>query len=387
MPLFKTSWFVSHRRDNREGIALISPLRYVSTIKPYVPGKPIKELERELGIKDSIKLASNENPLGPSQKALKALRDFIHNGSELSRYPEGEGYYLKSAISEKLGVGTDEIILGNGSNELIDIAAKTYIGVGDEAVMATPSFVVYSMAARSVGATPIEIPLTDYRHDLAAIADAITEKTKIVFVANPNNPTGTVNKKNEFEKFMEKVPDGILIVVDEAYYEYVRDPEYPDTLKYFRDGRDILILRTFSKAYGLAGLRIGYGIAKKDIVSEMNKVREPFNTNTLAQVAALRALDDKEHIKKSKETNELGKGFLYKELDSLGITYVPTEANFIYMPLHVESKIIYDALLRMGVIVRPVGPREIRVTIGLPEENKRFIEALKNSSSLIADSS
>lgn len=355
----------------------IIPLEYVSTIKPYVPGKPIKELERELGIKDSIKLASNENPLGPSQKALKALRDFLHNGGELSRYPDGEGYYLKSAISGKLSVGTDEIILGNGSNDLIDIAVRTFMGLGDEAVMAAPSFVVYSMATSSVGAKSLEIPLIDYRHDLAAMADAITEKTKIIFIANPNNPTGTVNKKNEFEKFMDKIPDGILIIVDEAYYEYVTDPEYPDTLKYFRDGRDILILRTFSKVYGLAGLRIGYGIARKDIVAEMNKIREPFNTNTLAQLAAMNALTDDWHLKKSIEVNEQGKEFFYRELDSLGIMYVPTEANFIYMPLHVESRIIYDALLRMGVIVRPVGPREIRVTIGMPEENKRFIEAFK----------
>lgn len=355
----------------------IMPLEYVSTIKPYVPGKPIKELERELGIKGSVKLASNENPLGPSQKALKALREFLQDGCDLSRYPDGEGYYLKSAISGKLGVGTDEIILGNGSNDLIDIAVRTFMGLGDEAVMAAPSFVVYSMAIRSVGATPIEIPLTDYRHDLAAMADAITERTKIIFIANPNNPTGTVNKKNEFEKFMDKIPYGILIIVDEAYYEYVTDPEYPDTLKYFRDGRDILILRTFSKVYGLAGLRIGYGIARKDIVAEMNKIREPFNTNTLAQLAAMNALTDDWHLKKSIEVNEQGKEFLYRELDSLGIMYVPTEANFIYMPLHVESRIIYDALLRMGVIVRPVGPREIRVTIGVPEENRRFIEAFK----------
>ena len=355
----------------------IMPLEYVSKIKPYVPGKPVKELERELGIKDSIKLASNENPLGPSQKALKALRDFLHNGSELSRYPDGEGYYLKSAISEKLSVGTDEIILGNGSNELIDIAVRTFMGPGDEAIMAAPSFVVYSMATSSVGAKSLEIPLTDYRHDLAAMADAITGKTKIVFIANPNNPTGTINKKDEFERFMDKVPDGVFVIIDEAYYEYVADSEYPDTIKYFMDGRDILILRTFSKAYGLAGLRIGYGIARKDIAAEMNKIRNPFNANTLAQLAAMNALTDDEHLRKSVEINRQGKEFLYRELDSMGITYVPTEANFIYMPLHVESKIMYDALLRMGVIVRPVGPREIRVTIGLPEENKRFIEALK----------
>ncbi|BCB95384.1 histidinol-phosphate aminotransferase [Dissulfurispira thermophila] len=361
-----------NKRDNK-----INPLKYISEIEPYVPGKPIKELERELGIKGSIKLASNENPLGPSQKALKALHDFLYNGSELSRYPDGSGFYLKSAISEKIGISAEDIILGNGSNELIDIAVRTFMGIGDEAVMAKPSFIVYSMATKSVGAIPIEVPLIDYRHNLMAMADAITEKTKIVFIANPNNPTGTINKRDEFERFLEKIPNGILIVIDEAYYEYVMDPEYPDTIKYLMDGRDVLILRTFSKAYGLAGLRIGYGIASRDIIREMNKVRNPFNTNTLAQLSAMNALTDNEHLKKTIEINEQGKEFLYRELESIKIKYIPTEANFIYMLLDIESKIIYQALLKKGVIVRPVGPKEIRVTIGLPEENNRFIEALK----------
>ncbi len=355
----------------------IMPLEYVSKIKPYVPGKPVKELERELGIKGSIKLASNENPLGPSKKAVEALRKFFQNGHELSRYPDSNGYYLKSAISERLNVDSDEIILGNGSNELIDIAVRTFVGPGDEAVMATPSFVAYSIAVKSVGGIIKEVPLLDYRHDLAGIADTTTDRTKIIFIANPNNPTGTINNRDEFERFMNRVPDGVLVIVDEAYYEYVMDSEYPDILNYFAGGRDILILRTFSKAYGLAGLRIGYGIARKDIITEMNKIRGPFNTNTLSQLAAMHALTDDEHLKKSIEINEQGKKFLYRELDSMGITYVPTEANFVYMPLNTDSKNIYEALLRMGVIIRTVGPREIRVTIGLPEENERFIEALK----------
>ncbi|MCL4537657.1 MAG: histidinol-phosphate transaminase [Nitrospirae bacterium] len=355
----------------------IIPLEYVSKIKPYVPGKPVKELERELGIKGSIKLASNENPLGPSKKAVEALRKFFQNGHELSRYPDSNGYYLKSAISERLNVDSDEIILGNGSNELIDIAVRTFVGPGDEAVMATPSFVAYSIAVKSVGGIIKEVPLLDYRHDLAGIADTTTDRTKIIFIANPNNPTGTINNRDEFERFMNRVPDGVLVIVDEAYYEYVMDSEYPDILNYFAGGRDILILRTFSKAYGLAGLRIGYGIARKDIITEMNKIRGPFNTNTLSQLAAMHALTDDEHLKKSIEINEQGKKFLYRELDSMGITYVPTEANFVYMPLNTDSKNIYEALLRMGVIIRTVGPREIRVTIGLPEENERFIEALK----------
>jgi len=362
---------------------MLKPLNYVSVIKPYVPGKPIEELERELGIKECIKLASNENPLGPSPKALEALKEFFVNPDKVSRYPDGGGYYLKNALSEKfskagINISQEEIILGNGSNELLDIATRTFMEHGDEAVFSSHSFVVYPLAVQSVGGVGREVPHLNYGHNLDAMAKAITEKTRIVFIANPNNPTGTSNKKGEFERFMAAVPDGVLVIVDEAYYEYVKDPDYPDSLKYFRDGRNILILRTFSKAYGLAGLRIGYGIAKKEILTEMNKIREPFNTNSFAQVAAIHALADDEHVKKTVENNEIGKKYLYKELDAIGLKYVPTNTNFIYMPLEIESKKLFDALLQKGVIVRPVGPKEIRVTIGLPEENRRFIESLKD---------
>lgn len=360
------------------------PLDYVAGIKPYVPGKPLQELERELGLMGSIKLASNENPLGPSKKVLAALKKSLEDGQQLSRYPEGSGYYLKNALSDKLSrnratVSPDEILLGNGSNELLNMAVRTFVGRGDEAIMATPSFVVYAMAVQAVGAVPIEIPLVDYRHNLVEIAKAISNKTKMVFIANPNNPTGTINKGDEFEKFMESVPESVIVVIDEAYFEYVTDPEYPDTMRYLKNGRDVLILRTFSKAYGLAGLRIGYGISQQSVFVEMNKIREPFNTNTLAQLAALAALEDEEHLRSSVAVNEEGKEFLSTGLGSLGLAYVPTQANFIYVPLPVDSKVIYDALLHKGVVVRPVGKKEIRVTIGLPEENKRFIEALRTS--------
>lgn len=361
---------------------MIKPLEYVSRIRPYVPGKPIKELERELRIKECIKLASNENPLGPSRKALEALKNFLETENEIGRYPDGSGYYLKNAISNKLSVNgvkvsPDEIILGNGSNELIDIAVRAFMGPGDEAIMATPSFVVYSMAVQSAGCLYREVPLVHHRHDLLEMAGAISRKTKMIFVANPNNPTGTINRRAEFEKFMERIPDGVLVVMDEAYYEYVIDTEYPDTLGYFMNGRDVLILRTFSKAYGLAGLRIGYGIVRKEIADEMHKIREPFNTNTVAQLAAMYALTDDEHLRNTIEINEQGKQFLYKEFDLIGLKYVPTEANFIYVLLDSDSRTLFNALLQKGVIVRPMGPKEIRVTIGLPEENKRFIEALK----------
>jgi histidinol-phosphate aminotransferase len=359
---------------------MIKPPDYISAIKPYVPGKPVEELERELGIKGSIKLASNENPLGPSGKAMKALLESLSisdPGSSLNRYPDGSGYYLTNALSEKLSVKDEEIILGNGSNELLDIAVRAFLQPGDEAVMAHPSFVVYSMSVQAQGGTSVRIPLKEYTHDLEAMADAVTPKTKMIFIANPNNPTGTINKKAEFDRMMKRIPDNVLVVIDEAYVEYVVDPDYADSMKHFREGRDVLILRTFSKIYGLAGLRIGYGIAKRDITLEMNKLRPPFNTNTLAQKAALSALGDEDHLKSSRTINEQGKIFLYRELDALGMKYVPTEANFIYMPLEQTAQELYDKLLKKGVIVRPMGPREIRVTIGLPEENRQFIDVLK----------
>jgi len=364
---------------------MIKPLPYVEKIQPYIPGKPIKEVERELGIKECIKLASNENPLGPSPKVIKAIKEFLSNPAELARYPEGSGYYLKNALCEffskkRINLTPDEIILGNGSNELIDIAVKTYVGPGDEAVMAKPSFVVYAMSVTSQGGIPKEVPLRDWKHDLKGMLKEVTDRTKIVFISNPNNPTGTMNYKKDFAEFMKAIPDGILVIVDEAYYEYVIDSEYPDTLKYFQEGRDILILRTFSKAYGLASLRIGYGIAKKEIIKEMNKIREPFNTNTIAQIAAETALKDEKHLKKILKINEKGKKYIYSELKKInGIKYLPTQTNFIYiiLPDSISSQEVFDFLLKNGVIIRKVGLNQIRVTIGLPEENKAFINSLK----------
>ncbi len=355
---------------------MITPPPYIQSIKPYVPGKPIEELQRELGIKEAIKLASNENPLGPSPKALTAIKEHMGN---INRYPEGGAYYLRKALSEKIGIKEECFIFGNGSNELLDIAVRTFMTPEDEAVMAWPSFIVYPLAVQIIGAKSIKVPLTsDLRHDLSEMAKAITDKTKIIFIANPNNPTGTINYADEFEAFMKDVPEDVLVIVDEAYYEYVRDPRYPDTLEYLKDGRNILILRTFSKAYGLAGLRIGYGMTKPEIVTEMNKVREPFNTNSLAQVAALTALEDEEHLRKCIEINEEGKKYLYSEFEKLGLQYVPTETNFIFVKLSgITSQELYGRLLKQGVIIRPIGEDSVRITIGLPEENRKLIEALK----------
>lgn len=347
---------------------------YVASIMPYQPGKPIEELERELGITGSIKLASNENPLGPSRKAVAALKGHI---GDLNRYPDGGGFYLKRALSARLGVRESHLILGNGSNELLDIAARTFLRPGDEAVMASPSFVVYSMAVRSVGARAIEVPCVAFKHDLVAMAHAVTERTRMIFIANPNNPTGTMNARDEFDTFMASIPEDIIVVMDEAYYEYVENPAYADSMAHLRRGRNLLILRTFSKIYGLAGLRIGYGISNSEILEEMNRIREPFNTGTLAQAAALGALEDEAHLMKTRKVNAQGKKYLYRSLRKLRVEFVPTEANFIYMPVTYDPRALYDALLHKGVIVRPAGPKAVRVTIGTMPENKRFISALE----------
>ncbi len=349
---------------------------FIKDISPYVPGKPIEELQRELGIKDIVKLASNENPLGPSRKAMEAIKKATRG---LNRYPDGSCYYLKKELSKKLGVSPEELIIGNGSNELLDIASKTFLMPGDNAVMARPSFVVYAMATRIAGATPLEIPLTlELSHDLVAMAGAITDKTGIVFIANPNNPTGTINLAHEFDTFMKKIPGNVLVIVDEAYYEYVTNKEYPDTLQYLKKGYPILILRTFSKIYGLAGLRIGYGIGPKELITEMNRVREPFNVNSLAQIAAAAALKDKEHVRKSVALNKTEKQFLYRELKKLNIDFVPTEANFIYMRFPFPVQPLFNEMLKRGVIIRPVGKNEIRLTIGTRKENFKFIKALED---------
>lgn len=354
---------------------MLNAPEYIKTIKPYVPGKPIEELERELGIIGSIKLASNENPLGPSPRVIEALSKGI---AGLNRYPDGSAYYLKKELSVRLGVSPEEIIFGNGSNEVIELAVRTFLAPGDEAISASPSFVVYSTIVQSAGGRNIIVPLKDWRHDLDAMANQITGKTKIIFIANPNNPTGTINTDTEMDAFIKRVPENVLVAVDEAYNEYVTSPEYADSMKHFRRGRNILILRTFSKIYGLAGLRIGYGIANASIITEMNKVRQPFNVNSPAQAAALAALEDDGHVEKAKKINEEGKRFLYDELKSMHIDYVPTEANFIYIILREKSAAtLYNELLMEGVIVRPMGSSEIRVTIGLPEENRRFIQAFK----------
>jgi histidinol-phosphate aminotransferase len=274
-------------------------------------------------------------------------------------------------------VDISQIILGNGSNELIELVVRTFVRPGDEIISADPSFVVYKMITQAADGTNVIVPCRDMRHDLDAMAERISQKTRIVFIANPNNPTGTMNSKTEMDRFMDRVPDHVIVAVDEAYFEYVTHAEYPDSLDYLKEGKNILSLRTFSKIYGLAGLRIGYGVTTAAIAELMNKVRQPFNTNALAQIGALAALADRKHVEKSVAVNNEGKQYLYQSFQQLGISYIPTEANFIMFETQMDNGNLYRALLKTGVIIRPMGPKRLRVTIGQPEENKRFITELE----------
>ena len=347
----------------------------ISSLVPYPPGKPIEELERELGIKGSIKLASNENPLGPSKKAVEAVSKALGG---LHRYPDGSCYYLKEKLSAILGATHEMITFGNGSNEIIELLIRAYLKPGDEAIMGDPSFAVYPIAVKAVGGISRLVPLKNMTHDLKAMASSISRNTRPVFIANPNNPTGTMVTGAEFSDFMEKVPENVIVCVDEAYYEFVRSKDFPDTLSYIKEGRPVVMLRTFSKIYGLAGLRIGYGVAHPELMDYMNRVRQPFNVNSLAQAAAIAALDDVEHLERTRQNNAVGLAYLFGELSKLGFECVDTEANFFLVRVG-DGKGVYDALLRKGVIVRPMAsynmPEYIRVTVGLPEENKRFLEA------------
>lgn len=346
----------------------------IRNITPYVPGKPIEELERELGISGSIKLASNENPLGPSPKAMMAIKKAVEG---LNRYPDGSGFYLSQALARKYGVDISQIVLGNGSNELIELLVRTFVQPGDEVVSADPSFVVYRMITQAASGVNVVVPCKDMRHDLDAMAERITPKTKIVFIANPNNPTGTINTTAEMDRFMARVPEHVIVAVDEAYFEYATHADYPDSLDYLKENKNVVALRTFSKIYGLAGLRIGYGITTAEIAELLNKVRQPFNTNSLGQIGALAALSDRKHVEKSVALNNEGKQFLYHSFQRLGVSYVPTETNFILFESPIDAKELYNALLKTGVIIRPMGAKRLRVTIGLPEENARFVAELE----------
>ncbi|MGN6730450.1 MAG: histidinol-phosphate transaminase [Candidatus Binatia bacterium] len=350
---------------------------YIRSLIPYEPGKPIEEVEREFGISGSVKLASNENPLGPSPRALAVLRERL---PDLHLYPDGDCFYLKRALARKLGIEPDRLIFGNGSNEIIELAARTFMRPGDEAVMAEQAFLVYELIVQAVGGRRKTVPLKNFTHDLAAIAGAITPQTRLVFLANPNNPTGTIYHRRDWEAFLERVSPDVLVIVDEAYFEYVEAVDYPNSLDYHARHPAILTLRTFSKLYGLAGLRIGYGIGAKDVIALMQRVRQPFNVNAPAQWAALAALDDTEHVQRSLGINQQGVKYLQAEFTRLGLSYVPSQANFILVRVG-NGPEVFQRLLQQGVIVRPmVGykfPEHVRMTVGTMAENQKLIGALE----------
>ena len=346
----------------------------IASLSPYVPGKPIEELQRELGLTRVIKLASNENPLGSSPKALTALREVT---STLHRYPDGGGFRLREALADRWKVTLDQVILGNGSDEILGLLARTFLAPGDEAVMADQTFVIYRMEVTAAHGKPIVVPLKQWKHDLQAMASAVTDRTRLLFLCNPNNPTGTMVSADEVELLLSRVPAHVLVVFDEAYFEYVRSPQFPDSMAYVKQGRNVIVLRTFSKIHGLAGLRIGYGLATTEITNFLNRVRPPFNVNSLAQCAALAALSDEEHVARSRAVNEAGMEQMVKGLSSLGFAPVPSEANFVYVDVGREGRTVFEALLREGIIIRHIEGPMVRVTVGLEEENREFLAALK----------
>jgi len=357
----------------------IKQQRGLDALKPYVPGKPIGEVQREYGVEDVIKLASNENPLGPSPKALVAIEKAL---PRLNLYPDGQSYYLRHALAEHLGVEPEQVTVGNGADGIIMQTCLAYLEEESEVIVSRSSFPVYDIYTHVMRATLIKTPLKNYRLDLEAMAQAISDKTRLVFVCNPNNPTGTIVTAAEVGAFMEKVPHHVLVVFDEAYYEFVDSDEYPDTLKYIWEGRNnAMIIRTFSKSYGLAGIRLGYGVADPEILAPLNRVKGPFAVNLLAQAAGIAALKDEAFLKKSMAANHAGSLFLYREFDRLGLQYVESHTNFILVEIGPQAATVQQRLLEKGIIVRPCAgydlPNCLRITVGDQAQNARLIEALE----------
>ena len=349
---------------------------HILDLRPYAPGKPVEELERELGITGSIKLASNENPLGPSPRAVAAMRAALDG---VNRYPDGASFALRDALAERLSVDVEQLVFGCGGDEILELLAKVLLGPGRNVVYAWPSFAMYPLIAQGMGASATAVDLTDdLVHDLDGIADAIGPETRLVILCNPNNPTGTSFGAEAFEAFMQRVPDGVVVCIDEAYYEYVRRDDYPDAIDWTRRRPGTVVLRTFSKIYGLAGMRVGYAIADVELADYMHRARHPFNVNRLAEVGAVAALEDVEHVERTQRANDEGARYLERELAALGIQTWPTDANYL---LARTGPGTYDALLREGVIVRPLAGFGIddcvRITIGSGEENERVVKALR----------
>ncbi|NYE58643.1 histidinol-phosphate transaminase [Carboxydothermus ferrireducens] len=351
----------------------------LENLKPYVPGKPVEEVERELGITNIDKLASNENLWGISPKVAAAIKEAV---DKVNYYPDGGAFRLKEKIAAKYGVTPDNIILGNGSDELVMFLAMALIDPGDEAVMPVPSFPRYEPVVTMMNGIAREIPLKEHRLDLKTMAEAVNEKTRLVYLCNPNNPTGTYITKGELEEFLERVPEEVVVVLDEAYFEFARlFNDYPDGLNFFKKRPNTVVLRTFSKAYGLAGLRVGYGFAPENLAKAINSLRPPFNVNFLAQMAAVAALDDEEYVREVVKNTDEGKKFLYQEIIRMGLSYIPSAANFLMIKTGKPSALVFRELLKRGVIVRSgdiFGMDDwIRVTVGTPAQNARFINELK----------
>ena len=350
----------------------------IMDLKPYIPGKPIEEVKRELGLKEVVKLASNETSIGPSPLAIEAIKKEAQN---INLYPEATSRILREKLAHKLKIDKEMIIFGNGADDVIDLVGMAFINEGDEVITCETTFPAYRIAAKIMGGKLVSVKLHDYAFNLEEIAQRINKRTKIIFICNPNNPTGAIVNKEAVDKFMKQVPDDVIVVFDEAYYDYVENKNYTSGLSYILEGKNVIILRTFSKIAGIAGVRVGYGIARPELIGYLNRVVNPFTTNRLAQVAALASLDDEEHRRKVLSSNQEGKKYLYRELKKLELFYVPTETNFIFIDLKEDADVIFERLLKKGVIIRPGKiygcPNFIRVTIGTAYENQRFIKAIR----------
>lgn len=360
---------------------LIACRPHLLSLTPYPPGRPIEDVQREFGLKNVIKLASNENPLGVSPKAIAAIKRYA---KDAYLYPDGSAFYLREKLASHLGVQPEMLIFGNGSDEIVVWLVITFLPPDESIVVSEHSFIRYQMGAQLVGAQFTSIPLVKWRHDLKAMAMAIGPKTRMAFLANPENPVGTMVTRREFERFLKSVPPHVMIVLDQAYFEFVRDPDYFDGIRYVEKYPNLVVLRTFSKVYGLAGLRVGYAVAHPAIVTDVDRVRPPFNVNRLAQEAAKAALDDTDFVAQSVELNEAGRAYLYAEFDRLRLPYVPSQTNFVLVHVArngLTGADVSQALMRTGVIVRPMGgyglPDYIRVTVGRTHENTRFVRMLE----------
>ncbi len=352
---------------------------YIESLQPYVPGKPIEEVEREYGVSGVAKLASNENALGPSPKALAAAREAC---GKVNLYPDGSAFLLKKALAARYGVRPEEIFVGNGSNELIELIVRTFVLEGEEVLTSAGTFIAYKLAAQAHGRTLVEAPMRDRHYDLGALRERLTPRTKVVFLANPDNPTGTWFLQDALEPFLRSVPHETLVVLDEAYFEFVDAAGFPNGLEIRKRHRNLLVLRTFSKIHGLAGLRLGYGFARAELVGYIDRVRAPFNVGLVAQAAGIAALADEEHLRKSRALVQSERPFLARGLEALGAAVLPSQGNFVFadFPGH-AGKALFEALLREAVVVRPMGgygfPTAQRITVGLREENERCLAALR----------